>query len=498
MGSSPPKAAASAVSGPGVKIVPVPTELIPKLPIHATMLPPAPAAASNRPLAASVSPPPVAATPAAPPPVVNNIALAGNNKDEMPAMTTMVMPMETVVPGRNGDNDQETVVVTGGGGDDVVLVDDIDAPVVGEAVAQSANEGGGMQKQQFSLATRVTLEIIGSSCAQKSPEFMPYKLTQPTTKIVGVAVGVLGIGLLVWYVKRSRRRNRPATTRPSEKGVRNVPPRGGLGPPAAAPASNKPPRQSDLRKTFSSVAATFKGAVPTGSITADSTRSNGAGSSSRFTRFSARRSSRWRSSNEPAELPDISTCPYAYADRAGVYREDDIPIGIQQAPTQVGFSLEDETLQQAPPPALAPARGRQSFQATSSTSVMIMYVQDWMPGGGGGGDSISSGSSSINNNYNNNENGSDAGLGWEQQREQQQRQTQYADFSPMNETIDVPPLAWYGDKRSSMASTVSSAYTDFVPDEDDATMMGGYNGTATRISAPRIPYPATHDRFNYF
>lgn len=544
MGSNQPEVQA-AVSGPGVKIVPVPTDLIP---VRIEPILPAPTpAASNRPLdpplnnegglepvgmGGVVAPSNVPSTPAAAP--IANLNPPGDKNPIMTMMPTAtpspaMMPlanMGTVTrpsyPGqtdhevfRNEYDDSESPTPAGGGTGQGVLVNEVDTSIVntqelGQSVAQASNDGVvNTQENEFPLSTAFALEIIGSSqnSFQFSTKFISTNVQFDTPKIVS-AVGIIGIGLFIfWYVKRSGRPKRSITII-SEKGLPK---------PQGPPAGKTPP--SNLRKTFSTFASTLRGnPVPknnntittrvttsnnkapgapdnnTSGVRFISSNSNSAADTKKLGR--ARFSSSRRTSNEPVELPDISTCPYAYAnhDRHRC-QEDDIPIGISPQ-AQVAANNE---LEMQPPRGMATfaPRGRQSSLATTrSDSVMIMYVQDWPAagedggGGGGVGDNELPSSSRSNNNDNNNKNHHDnqssLGQGWErqlQQAQQHQQQAQY-EFSPIDEKVGVPPLALYADKRLSYTSTTSSTYSDM----EEASSPMTYN-TATRISAPRIPYP---------
>lgn len=119
---------------------------------------------------------------------------------------------------------------------------------------------------------------------------------------------------------------------------------------------------------------------------------------------------------------------------------------------------------------------------------MIMYVQDWPGEAGGGGPSSSNNNNNdnINNNNNNNNHDNQSSLGWERQLQQAQQHHQQAqyEFSPIDEKVGVPPLALYANKHLSWTSTASSTYSEM----EEASSPMTYN-TATRISAPRIPYP---------
>lgn len=214
-------------------------------------------------------------------------------------------------------------------------------------------------------------------------------------------------------------------------------------------------------------------------------------------------------SNEPVELPDISTCPNAYAnnpqaDAGSKSAQEEIRIGIR--PVETGEMSSDPTQ----------THGR---EPSRSSSVMIMYVKSWLPGASPSSDgrySVRSSSAlrkgstqsiasrdevspyesrlaSSNNNY---------AQAWQQQQQQQhqqqhqhhqqqQQQQQPLEFSPIDENLGVPPLTLYTDKeiRLSWASTASSDYSVL----DDVSEM---TNTTTRKSAPRIPI-SPEDRRRY-
>lgn len=317
-------------------------------------------------------------------------------------------------------------------------------------------------------------------------------------------MGVISIGLFIfWYVKRSRRRRRSKTVS-SEKGV--------------YPPQDPPKPQSEFRKTISSLASTLKGSPSPVDRSSRGPGADGLGTMDKKSRLPSwsHRFSR-RTSAEPVELPDISTCPYAYTNHPPPARadsmpcEEEIPIGISASSTIVGSA-----------PSMV-SHNREGSQATRSSSVMIMYVKSWLPGGAGDGGGVDD--SALNNyNYNNNNNrrssirasstfrkGSfssavqsvsastyevkqDNTLGnsqpaWQQrlqqqeEQEQEQEQNYQHEFSPIDEKAGVLPRPLYDDKRFSWASTSSSTYSDM---EELSAMT---NNTATRQSAARIPHP---------
>lgn len=221
-----------------------------------------------------------------------------------------------------------------------------------------------------------------------------------------------------------------------------------------------------------------------------------------------------RTTIEPVELPDISTCPYAYANEPppeahrkseGSVCNGEIPIGI--SPINAADATSDPFS-----PSLHSRKASEATQTTRSSSVMIMYVKSWLPGSlapeHNNDDDNDHRAGSVRASSVFNGRGPDPSIGqqsrppypydmtansstssvyaWQQrmqQQKQQQEQQEQRGYYQTDDRSAIAPLALYADRKFSYASNASSAYEDML---DEPSSM---SNTATRISAARIPNP---------
>lgn len=289
-------------------------------------------------------------------------------------------------------------------------------------------------------------------------------------------MGIIAVSIFVfWYTKRIRRRRRSQHRNLSEKD-------------AKSPQEPTIP-QFGYRMTISSFTSSLKRHHEENRSSRGSVMLNANKKKSSWAVFSK------RTSNEPVELPDISTCPYAYTNEphvgaGGQSPQEEIPIGISPVGT---CEMSSESC--------VPHRGRPS----RSSSVMIMYVKSWLPGASSSNNGRTSvpassalrkGSTSSTtqraaastyesrpeNNYYNQTSAYEQHRRQYPQGQQQQEQYPHQDFSPVAETSPIAPARLYDDRKMSWASTASSMYSDM----DDISPM---TNTTSRKSAPRIPNP---------